>query len=251
MAGVIATLLANSKNISSTIDKGPGRHVYNELVALQTIADPTLAAPYAAASHVAVIPNHTDTISSGNFTITIGFPMYGVSVTTGNIAYDAAEAAIQTAVDTALDGSSVIATYNAGDVDVALTGNLTANDATITANGATVNGAYMTVTTANVDLDADNLGIPSNTTLGTLDSPAEAFLKHFGVIAPASAPIPHGAVVAASNYVLLNEGDISPHSLSPALLDAVVRDVAAEEQPVNGGTESGLSNLFRSMIGCI
>lgn len=251
MAGIIATLLSNSKNISSTIDKGPGRHIYNELVALQNVIDPALASPYLLASHVTTIPAHTDTISSGNFTITINFPKYGVAVTTGNIAYDAAAAAVQTAIDTALDGSTIVSSYNAGDVDAACTDNLTANDFTLTANGTTVNGAYMVVTTTNVNLDADNLATPVVATAGTLNRAAEAFLYEFGVVGPSSTPVGHGVSVAATDYALINSGDINPHSLSPALLDAVVRDVAYEESPTNGGVESGISNLFRSLIGCI
>jgi len=251
MAGVIATLLDNSKNISASIEKGPGRHVYNEIVDLKNVIDPTLESPYVQASHITTIPAHSDVISSGNFTITINFPKYGVAVTTGNIVYNAAAATIQTAIDSALSGETIVSTYNAGDVDAACTDNLTANDVTLTANGDTVNGAYMVVTTANVDLDADYLSTPTVNTVGTMNRPAEAFLKLFGVVAPASAPVGHGVVVTSTDYALINAGDISPHSLSPALLDAVVKDVAYEENPSNGGVESGISALFRDLIGCI
>lgn len=253
MAGIIATLLENSKNISSTITKGPGRHVYNEIVDLQNISDPDLASPYLKASGVCTIPAREGTCTSGNLTITIAFPKYGVSVTTANIAFNAQQAAIQSAVDDALDGSTIVASYNAGDVDVALTGNLddTGNDCVITANGATVNGAYMTIATNNVNLGSANLSTPVVTTPGTMNRPAEAFLKTWGVVGPTGDVTPQGVATSAASYELLNEGDINAHSMSPALIDAVLRDVAYEEQPTGGGTESGLSALFRSMIGCV
>jgi hypothetical protein len=233
MAGAIATLLTTAKTISkvATDMRANLRHTYNELVALQGLGDPTLAAPYLKASHVETIPAHLDTIASGNFTVTINFPNYGVAVTTGNIAFDAAEAAIQTAIDTALDTQVIVATYNAGDVDVALTGNLTENAATITANGATVNGAYMLVTTANAgDLDADELATPVAATVGTMNRPAEAILAIYNCITPAAAVTPQGLTPAVADYVT---GD-NPLSISPALKALLISEVEASENAVLG-----------------
>lgn len=233
MAGAIATLLASAKTISKVAtDMRAGlRHTYNELAALQAVNDPTLASPYLKASHVETIPAHLDTISSGNFTITLNFPNYGVAVTTGNIEYNAEEAAIQTAVDTALADQVLVATYVAGDVDVALTGNLTANAATLTANGTTVNGAYMIVTTANAgDLDADELATPEATTVGTMNRPAEAVLALYGCITPAGDVTPQGLAPASTDYVL---GD-NPLSISPALKALLISEVEINENAVLG-----------------
>lgn len=72
--------------------------------------------------------------SAGNFTLTI--TLYGQTAkTTGNIPYNAAPAAIQTAVDTAL---AAISTYVAGDVTVAGAGTAELNPTTFTFDGTSV-----------------------------------------------------------------------------------------------------------------
>jgi hypothetical protein len=116
MAGAIATLLAGAKTISQdgVGTRGQQRHAYDELVALQAKGDPELASPYLLASANSVI-SPTVNASSGNLTITVNFPKYGVAVTTGNVIYNASVAAIQTLVDAALAGETIIATYVADD----------------------------------------------------------------------------------------------------------------------------------------
>lgn len=233
MANVIATLLDSPSTINTDDDaKGPQRHIYDELTYLQTYpGDPALASPYLKADHVTTIPAHTDTISSGNFTITMNFPNYDVAVTTGNIAYNAEAAAIQTAVDTALDSETIVASYTAGDVDVALTGDLTANAATLTANGDGVGGAYMIVTTANVDLDADELATPVAATAGTLNRAAEATLALFDVVKPSGDTPYQGQTVTSADYEV---GD-NPFSLSPATVKALVYESVVAEADSNLG----------------
>ena len=150
MSDVIASVLAATK----TINREVNRHVYKELTDLQTLTtDPALASPYLLASSVSTV-SKTVNASSGNFTLTLNFPKAGVAKTTGNIVFNADAATIQSAIDAALAGETIGATYVAGDVDAAVTGNISANAATITANGTTVNGYNMFVTTANGDLDA-------------------------------------------------------------------------------------------------
>jgi hypothetical protein len=228
MANVIATLLDSPATINTDEGgmKGPQRHVYEELTYLQTDpGDPALASPYLKAAHVTTVPAHTDTITSGNFTITMNFPNYGVAKTTANIAFDDEQAAIQTAVDNALDGETIVGSYTAGDVDVALTGNLTANAATLTANGDGVNGAYMVVTTSNVDLDADKLGTPVVATAGTMNRPAEATLALFDVVKPSDSTPYQGQTVTASDFEV---GD-NPFSLSPGTVKALVKEAVVNE----------------------
>ena len=222
MAGVIATLLTSPKtiNIVEEDQKGPSRHVYEELTDMQSVNDPTLASPYLKASSTADLLKQTDTVTSGNFEMTIAFPNYSVSVTTGNIVWNATEATIQTAVDSALAGSVIVATYVAGDVDIALTGNNTAtgNDGTVTANGTTVNGAYMTISTANIDLDADKLGATDVRVPGTMDRPAEAVLTMFGAVVLTGNVTPQGTAPGTDVYT--ESGDIV--SLSPGLQEDLV-----------------------------
>jgi hypothetical protein len=244
MAGTIATLLAAPKtiNIVATAAKGQQRHAYKELLALQALSDKTLASPYLKASNVNTIPAHTADCVSGNFTITINFPNYGVAVTTGNIIYNAAAATIQTAVDSALAGSVIVATYVADDFKVVMSGNLndTVNSCVITSNGTTVNGAYCVVTTANVDLGSNNLSTPVVTTPGTMNRPAEAVLAQQGVVVPASSVTPQGLVPSESDYTLGG----NPQSLSPGLQDLLLREIQFSENAV-------LSAYLRTVIGCV
>lgn len=245
MSGVIATLLTSPKtiNIVEEDQKGPSRHVYEELTDMQTINDPDLASPYLKATGLVTIPKHTDTITSGNFTITMNFPNYGVSVTTGNILWNSVEATIQTAVDAALAGEVILATYIAGHVTVALSGTLTTvtgNDATLEVQGTTVNGAYMSATTANVDLDADKLGTPVVTTPGTMDRPAEAVLTMFGAVVLTGSITPQGLNPEPGVYT--ESGDIVP--LSPGLQEALVTELSVKENAVLGAH-------IRDVIGCV
>jgi hypothetical protein len=242
MAGTIATLLAAPKtiNINDEDNKGPQRHVYEELVGIQSANDPLFAAPYAEADNVNTIPAHTAASASGNFTITLNYPKSGVAVTTGNLIYNAAEATIQTAIDTAMSGQTVEALYSPGDALVALSGNLndTLNSCTVTSEGGT-STAYCEVTTANVDLDADYLATPVVSTVGTEDRASEALLAQLGVVTPAGAIIGWGVVPSVGDYVT---GD-NPLSMSPGTKEAVMREMAASENLV-------LADFFRDLVGC-
>jgi hypothetical protein len=240
MAGTIATLLSGAVTIPKTGTdlRAQNRHAYDELKAIQAVNDPALASPYLKASAASSIAATGG--STGNFTVTLNFPLSGVAVTTANIAYDADAATIQTAIDTAMSGETVIASYNAGDVDAAVTGNVSANAATITANGTTVNGAHMVVTTANVDMDVDAPAVTS-VTVGTQNRPAEALLAALSVVTPASTPTPQGLTPSTGDYEL---GD-NPLSLSPGLQDLIVREITESENAV-------LGNFLRDeVIGCV
>ena len=219
--------LTDTKVLNST-GRANIRHAYDEAAHWKDQMDPDVAGLYATANHVTTLAKHTDTISSGNFTITIAFPLHDVEETTGNIAFDAAEATIQTAIDTALASVNMGTAYTAGDLDVALTGTILAasNNATLTANGNGVKGLYMVVTTANAgDLDADKLGTPVDVTIGTANRPVEQILTQFDVIRPASAtPTAQGATVAVGAYT---KGD-NPKSFSPPLVQALVIALRAE-----------------------
>jgi len=239
MAGVIATLLTSAKAISK-VDAGnraKQRHAYDELIQLQGKGDPTLASPYLAASAVSTIAANGGT--SGNFKITINFPEQSVAVTTANIAYNAAEAAIQSAIDTALNGQTIKATYVAGHVDAGSCANMASASCNITANGASVNQAHMVVTTTNVDLD---VAAPAVTvvTVGTINRPAEAILALYSCLTPASAPLGYGITPGESDY----EVGGNPLSLSPGLKDLLVTEVEVTENEV-------LGQFFRTQIECV
>lgn len=238
MAGTIATLLTAPKtiNINDEDNKGSQRHVYEELVALQSQHDPTLAAPYVEADAVSTIAANGG--SSGNMTLTIAFPNYGVEVTTGNIVATAATAAIQTAVDSALAAETILSSYTADDVKVAGT-NMSANAVTLTANGTSVAKTNMVVTTANVDLDVAAPTVAA-TTIGTANRPAEAVLNEYGVVTPASGIIGVGSAPVASDFAA---GD-NPLSISPGTKTVLVNEISAQGDPA-------LATVLRDVIGCV
>lgn len=239
MAGMIATLLAAPKtiNIVDEDNRGPQRHVYEELLQLQAINDAALASPYLEADAAVSIAANGGT--TGNLTITLNFPKYGVAVTTGNIIYSAAAATVQTAVDAALAGETVLATYVADDVKVGTCANMSSAACPITANGTTVAKVHMVVTTANVDMDVAAPAVTAST-IGTGNRPAEAVLNEQGLITPASLPTPQGTTPAVADYDV--SGDI--HSLSPGLKTALVNEMQYSEDAI-------LAAFFRTQLGCV
>jgi len=228
MANVIATLLTSPKTINVAPTKGPNRHSYNELQALQATNDPTLAAPYLAADAVETVAANGG--SSGNFTLTFTLPKYSIAVTTANIVFDAAEAAIQTIIDTAMAGQVGVATYSAGDIDAGACVDTSAATCAITANGTSVAKTHMVVTTTNVDLDVAAPTV-TTTTIGTGNRPAEAVLQLYDAIKlSGSLPAAQGTTPAAGDYVV---GD-NPLSLSPALQKTLVNEITAKEDKTIG-----------------
>lgn len=243
MAGTIATFLASSVTFSSADLKGNIRHAYNELVDQQSRNDPDLASPYLKASANSVIAATAG--ASGNFTITMNFPKYGVAVTTGNVIYNASVAAVQTLVDAALAGQEILATYVADDVKASGAGVISGNALTLTANGTTVNGAAMTVTTTNVDL---NVAAPAVTAgvIGTMNRPGEAILKQLNIVQSVSGTVAvQGIDVAEGDYETVQDnGGYNPWSIAPGTLDLIVDDIAVNE-------DKALALEFRRLIGSI
>jgi hypothetical protein len=239
MAGTIATLLASAKAISKVdADNRAGqRHAYDELIQLQNQGDPELASPYIPASAVSTIGANGG--SSGNFTITINFPEQGVAVTTGNILYNAADSAIQTAIDTALSGETIKATYVAGHLDAGTCANMSSATCNLTANGASVNQAHMVVTTTNVDMDVAAAAV-TVVTVGTIVRSAEAMLAYYSCLTPNTVPLGYGITPSEGDYV---DGD-NPLSLSPGLKELLVTEMEVSEN----GT---LGQWFRVQIGCV
>jgi len=241
MAGAIATLITSSVAVPKTATglRAQNRHAYAELEQLQAVGDPALASPYLKASAVSTVADNGG--GSGNLTITINFPKQGVAVTTGNIAYDAAAAAIQTAIDNALATKVILATYVAGDVDAGACVDFSSATCAITANGTTVNGAYMVVTTANAGDLSVNAPAVTETTVGTQNRPAQALLDVYGVFSPASTVTPQsGATPADADYA----DGANPMSLSPGLIDLLVSEVQANE-------DVAIGKYLRSKIGCV
>ncbi len=239
MSATIATLLSTANAISKVEadNRGQQRHAYDELIQLQGLGDPPLASPYIDASAVSTIAANGG--SSGNFTLTFNFPAQGVTATTANVVYNADAAAMQTLIDTALNGKTILSSYSAGDVDAGACANMSSATCNLTANGTSVNQVHMVVTTANVDLDVAAPGI-TVVTVGTPDRPAEAMFAYYSCLVPASAPLGYGITPSTSDY---EDGD-NPLSLSPGLKALLVTEMEVSENAT-------LGQWFRAQIGCV
>jgi len=240
MAGTIATFLTAASTINTNEDsdqKGQQRHAYKELLDLQAINDPTLSPPYFADDASASIAANGGT--TGNFTITLSFPKVGVEVTTGNIAYNSANAAVQTALDTALSGEVLNETYTADDLKVGVTANASSAAISMTANGDSVTNLNMLVTTANVDMDVAAPAVTA-TGVGTGNRQGEALLAYLSVVTPLGTITPQGDTPAEGDYVL---GD-NPFSLSPGLQEIIISSIQRDEDKTIG-------DAIREVVGCV
>jgi hypothetical protein len=228
MADMIATLLSTAKVIPQTNDerdlKGPLRHIYRELKDLQQEEDPELTTPYLKASAVSTLVANGET--EGNFTLTINFPKQGVSVTTGEIGYNADDSDLGAAIDLALSGQTIIGTYVAEDIYIGNSNNVATDNCTITANGSTVNGAYMEITATAVDLGSETDPTVTSDVIGTQNRPAEAVLHYFDVIVANELPQPqNGSYPTSSTYY---RGD-NPESLSPSLIRLLIEEIQTNQ----------------------
>lgn len=128
------------------------RIAYNELVRLRDSFDPETPAGFEARDEVQTVGQYTDTVTGGNFTLTIVDPD-GTQITTANIAHDADAATIETAIDTACNGT--ITGWSDGDISVS-GGDLTAADVKLTFSGNSVTQQNFGLTVAtDVDLVGD------------------------------------------------------------------------------------------------
>lgn len=129
--GIFADLIANAK----TFD--PNGKLAKRLQALPV--DPDLPAAFDAEDAAHTILAYTGTVAAGTFTITIVLPS-GQRVTTDPIAFDAAEATIEAAIDAAATAAGV-PDWTDGDISVAAeTTDLTDGDVVLTFDGDSVAG---------------------------------------------------------------------------------------------------------------
>ena len=166
--GIYTDLLANAKSWDAGgadgISVATARVINKDLKRFQNRqGDIAYPSGYAEADEVQVIAAFDGTVSGGNFTITVNIA--GTAHTTANIAHDAVQATIETAIDTVATGN--VASWTNGDISVALTGNLTANAATLTYDGASVDATnYPAATLVDVDLTGTTTGTVAETATG-------------------------------------------------------------------------------------
>lgn len=201
--GVYTDLKANAATWNATaVSVATSRSIKSDIASWEARqGDPSYPSGYEEADEVQVIDTFNGVVSGGNFTLTIAL-RDGTSVTTANIAFDAVEATIETAIDTVCTGN--VTDWTNADISVSLTGNLsdTVNQATITFDGNSVDATNQSLIVMN-DVDLAGGGTSSNvatTTNGQTDRTALAALRLMGALA--STPPPQGTtVVTAGNAV--------------------------------------------------
>lgn len=194
---VFTDFIAHSIVIDKTEPQsGTARSAYNELLGAKARMDPTQPAAFDAMDAVKVVAKHVATASGGNFTITITEPD-GTEHTTANISYNAEEGTIETAIDVVCTGN--ITDWTNADISVALTGNLTANAATVTFDGTSVTEQNYDLTTTDVDITGGGtVGAVTTTTYGQGIRYAWAVMHAFGMI-PTSVLPAQGELLAVDS----------------------------------------------------
>lgn len=217
------------------------RVAYNELLRLQNELDPVRPSAFDAANEVQTIPTFNGTVSGGNFTITIYDPVDGSNYQTANIVYNANQATIESAIDTACTGN--ITGWTNGDISVALTGDLTANAATLTYDGNSVDGVNVpTATIEDVDLSGGGTVDPiTTTTNGQGIRYGWAVMMMLGLISPSD--LPAQGLSLGSGVTLWAQPSENARYPSAAL-----RGVLADQAAIDDNNEtlrSQLKTLFR------
>jgi hypothetical protein len=231
VANTIATLLVAPRVIpTSRIGlRGPNRHAFDELIAVQEVSDPELALPYLKQYARELLERNG---ALADFTMTITLPKFGFEGTTTAVGFNDSTNDIQVAVDTAMDRNTFLSDYKSGDVDV--TDQIAGTAFLLAADGDSVNGLNMTVTTNSAN------SVPRTITIGTMNRPSEAVLDLFGVVKPVSDVTRQGDTPTLNSY----EAGNNPFSFSPGLKDMLIREITISE-------DFALGEYLRSVVGCV
>jgi len=214
--GVFADFLAQAKTFKST---DPVAQFFNQEIAKRV--DVTNAQAAVDAVHTIAVSTQT----SGNFTLTITL-RNGETFTTGNIAFNAAAATIETAIDSAATSASITGWTN-GDISVS-GGAVNVGAVVLTFDGASVSGINHPVTVLNdVDGAGGAWGAVSLTTPGQSGRLAWGALIALGVLTgaiPAQTADADPTAITAGANALKVPGNV---------IRAIAKEAAAEDENNN------------------
>lgn len=226
--GITADLL-NVKSLGPSVDRSGLQRILHRymdrLIAAQ--GDPGYISRDAVTDEIQTIAVHVATVSGGTFTLTVKV-FNGETATTGNIAFDANAATIETAIDTALNG--VITGWTDGDITVA-GGDLNSAPVTLTYDGASVAAQKH----FDVVIDGTNLtgggsaGAVITFTNGQPNRPALGMLNLIGAINDSQ---PIGTLPSDSDYNEANPGSL--HLNPPEIFLQLLADEAGIEVGIVG-----------------
>ena len=228
--GIFANFLANAVSVDKTDDiTALDRRVKNEMDRIIALGDADAPAAMQGANEVQSWATSTHT--SGN--ATLGFTLEnGETFTTGNIAFNAAAATIESAIDSAATAASITGWTN-GDISVS-GGAVNANPTVFTFDGTSVantNPALIVVT--DVDGSGGAFGAMSQTTSGQAQRDALAVIDNLGL---ATMTLPEQSGSVPSDLVGTFLPGQSP--VSEPTLRALAREVEIQDGIV--GMEAAL-----------
>lgn len=222
---VISDYLTDTVELDVTPEYTPlDRKVVMELNQLANEGAPDTPASMAAADEVITIGQHTGGPSSGQYKITVDLAN-GESFTTADIAYDAIDSAIETAIDVAATAAAITGWTN-GDISVAGAtpgDGLDLGDVTFTFDGASVTEAShsMSIAQGTTPFDAGDVGTVTTVTTGQTKRVGWAMLVAYGIAAgtiPAEGELPTDDLTRGPGSRLSNE-----------TIRAIASDIAVEE----------------------
>ena len=240
--GALADLRTNRKTfkVGSPLDQWAVRQIKrlnNDNGAAGDIPVETLAA-----AADGVYAQAQSTQSSGNHTLTVTIRQSDGSVetfTTGNIAFDAVAATVESAIDSAATTASVTDWTNA-DISVGGTSVDDASGLTYTFDGASVTERPVTVELTDVDGAGGAWGAVTATTRGQLQRSAWSILLSYGII---ESTIPEQD--AAASLTSVTKGTGTETNLLPAVIVKQLMMEAAAEDDNNGAYFSLEKALMR------
>ncbi len=169
----------------------------------------------------------TSTQTSGNMTLTVTLRS-GEAFTTASIAYNAAAATIETAIDSAATTASITGWTN-GDITVS-GGAVNAAPVVLTFDGTSVAGEAHPITLlTDVDGAGGAWGAVTRTTAGQTSRPAFAVLQNYDIVT-GSPPEQD----AAASTTSVTKGGGSGRVIPAPITKAIMREVASED--VNNGS---------------
>ncbi len=238
LTGNDATLTYDGASVTGK-DMGQVAVADVNLLGGQTVNGATTGTPGLTVSEVQTVNQLTPTVSGGNFTINIVDELAGAHLT-ANIAYDATAAEIETAIDVKMTSDAYGGWAN-GDISVALTGDLTANAATITFDGDSVTGKDQGQTAiADVNLAAaGGINGQSETTSGQVKRYAWAIMWAHGMVT--SVP-EQGDAMANSDTLDTTPATTTAHWPGPALRKLLAWQAAIDDN--NATLRTQLEALF-------
>lgn len=221
--GAIADFLSTAVTIDHEYPIDPlDRRAYRELTARQAIYDPDVPAALQAADEVQSIAIDVGTVTGGTRTLEFVLAS-GETFTTGNIAFDADAATIESAIDTAATAAGVVGWTN-GDITVA-GGPLTTTPVTLTFDGASVDEANHALVVMDDSLltGGGSGGEISVTTEGQAARSGYAILTQAGILV---GTVPSEGVVPSA---LTRGASVSERCFSAETIKAIALEIAIAE----------------------